>query len=131
MLKILLILIFSLISIICIEPKNITIKDKEPIEEQIPKIDKPLFYRIKYEETNKKYIHINVISEIRNVYIVFCPNINCPDSQILISNLRENVQNLYIQKTILPLETKEGYIYINSYDQMIKGKVIFSITDYI
>ena len=130
MLKILLVLIFSFISILCDAPKNITIKDNEPIEEQIPETGNPLFYRIKYEE-NKTYIHVNVISEISNIYIVYCTSIDCPNSQLLISNLRENDQNLYIQKIILPVETMEGYIYINSYDQMIKGKVIFSITDYI
>ena len=130
MLKILLVIIFSFISILCDDPKNITIKDKEPIEEQIPETHKPLFYRIKYEE-NKTYIHVNVISEISNIYIVYCTTIDCPNSQLLISNLRENDQNLYIQKIILPVETMEGYIYINSYDQLIKGKVIFSSTDYI
>ncbi len=130
MLKILLILLFSFNSLLCDDIKNITITDEKPFEEQIPETKKSLLYRIKYEG-NKTYIHINVISETNNPYILYCSSIDCPNTQLLISNSREKDQHLYVQKSIFPLELPEGYIYINSYDLSLKGKVIFSSSNYI
>ena len=125
MLKIILTLLISLISISCDDIKTITIKDGDSIEEPIPETNKPLLYRIIFK-AKKLYMHINVISETNNPYISYCSSSDCPNSQLLISNLREKDPHLYVQKSILPLELPEGYIYIYSFDLPLKGKVIFS-----
>ena len=126
--KILLILIFS--SIFCDDIKNITIIDEKIIEETIPETDKPILYRIKYGKS-KTYIHIKVISETDNPYISYCTTIDCPNTQILLSNLRENEQHLFIQSSLIPEDTNEGYIYINTYNSSLKGKVYFLSQEYI